>query len=122
MPRPLPIQSCLTGGCKNPKLLFFNQQTDSRQTKISRQSEILQAAQSRRLGCGSSGKIPAGINDKGEPVRDDKGEIIYKKGCTKTHQGITWTKRQNINGFGRYQDKSGSLSNPQKGGLVVSNF
>jgi len=122
MPRPLPIQSCVKPGCKDPKLLFFNQYIQPQQTKAARHSEILQSPQYRRLGCGSDSKIPVGFDSKGEPLKNAQGEVAYIQGCTKTKQGITLTERRRINGFGRFLNQSGSLANPQKGGLVVSNF
>ena len=122
MPRPLPIQSCTLLGCRKPKFGLFNNNINPQQSKAMRHSTILQSKQRSRLGCGSNGKIPIGFDAEGNPIRDEKGEIVYIKGCTKTKEGITYTKPQRINGFGRYMDQSGGLNDPQKGGLVVRNF
>ena len=85
-------------------------------------STVLQSPQQRRLGCGSDGKVPIGYDTEGKPIRNEKGEIIYIQGCTKTQQGLQYTKFRKINGFGRYVNQSGGLNDPQKGGLVVRNF
>ena len=122
MPRPLPIQSCTLLGCRKPKLGLFNDNLNPQQSKSMRNSSILQSPQQRRLGCGSDGKIPIGFDSEENPIRDERGEIIYIKGCIKTKEGTTYTKPQRINGFGRYMNQSGGLNDPQKGGLVVRNF
>ena len=122
MPRALPIQSCLKSGCRNPKLGLFNHNVNPQHSAAIRQSTILQSPQRSRLGCGSNGKIPIGFDAKGNPIRNEKGDIVYIQGCSKTKQGITYTKLQKINGFGRYVNQSGGIYNPQKGGLVVRNF
>ena len=122
MPRPLPIQSCLKSGCRKPKLGLFNNNVHPQQSTMMRHSTILQSPQQRRLGCGSSGKVPIGYDTEGKPIKNEKGEIIYIQGCNKTREGTQYTRFRNINGFGRYVNQSGGINNPQKGGLVVRNF
>ena len=122
MPRAPPIQSSLKSGCRKPKLGLFNNSVNPQQSTVMRHSTVLQSPQQRRLGCGSDGKVPIGYDTEGKPIRNEKGEIIYIQGCTKTQQGLQYTKFRKINGFGRYVNQSGGLNDPQKGGLVVRNF
>ena len=122
MPRAPPVKSCLKRGCKKPTLALFNHNVTPRQSTAMRQSTILQSPQQRRLGCGSNGKVPVGYDSKGNPLRDSDGNIIYIQGCSKTKQGTQYTELKKTNVFGRYSNQSGSISNPQKGGLTVTNF
>lgn len=122
MPRPLPVQSCLKSGCKKPNLRLFNNNVHPQQSTMMRHSTILQSPQQRRLGCGSSGKVPIGYDTEGNPIRNEKGEIIYIQGCNKTQEGTQYTELRKINAFGRYANQSGGIHHPQKGGLVVRNF
>jgi len=122
MTRPLPVKSCAKGGCKDPKFLLFTGRSPVSQSMVMRRSQILRSPQQRRLGCGSNGKVPLGYGNMGEPLKDASGATLYRKGCTRNLAGTVYTSPQLVNGFGRGMGQSGCLNNPQKGGMVISNF
>ena len=74
--------------------IISNQAVVSGQPCSKMASQLLQMPVARRAGC-----LPVGLSSR-----------------------IQFTQPQIINSFGRYAGSSGSITNPQKGGLVINNF
>ena len=74
--------------------IISNQVVVSGQSCSKKASQLLQMPVARRAGC-----LPAGLSSR-----------------------IQFTQPQAINSFGRYVGTSGSITDPQKGGLVINNF
>ena len=106
MPRLLPISKCSKkrDSCVKPDIIFNNNYLEPLLSKKVLQSTIIQSQQRKRLGCAISG---LGISNGSSSGSTSK--------C-----GKTTTTLRKINNYGRYN--SGTLSNPMKGGLPVSNF
>ena len=112
--RPLPIQSCRAGGCKDPKFVAFNSYIQPQTTRVERQVAIINSSKPKRLGC-----LPSGTTTE---LDASGNKVTVPSGCPRLDSFTVYTPPQHVNGFGRYRNMSGCLSNPQKGGLVVSNF
>jgi len=74
--------------------VISNQVVVSGQSCSTKASQLLQMPVARRAGC-----LPNGLSSR-----------------------VQFTLPRAINSFGRYAGTSGSITDPQKGGLVINNF